>query len=375
MTNKLFLSAMTMSLLVPAMVAPMPTEAKVEEVSFTDVPKGDKELPYALYELAELGVVNGYQDGTFRPNEGVTRGQVSAFIDRVLKLEGKIKGKTFKDVGENNRFYQQISRVQQAGIIDGFNDGTFRPNEPLTRAQMAKILSIAFDLPKGEEANFPDVPKNHWSKPYVDALATKEITVGSEGLYKPNETVTRGQYVMFLHRALNWAQKENQDVVKDGVVVTPKPSVKPKPETKPVPEAEPEKEQTPIQKPKPEQKYPIPVGKDLNPPKGWTVDTVKQYEKTILEEMLKKSQGAAGTGSYGSLKYPSSVERFLESVPARVKYLNEYKNIDWTEEEFLRIVREVMENGTLYIHPSNELALYYNYQDGILYRAVATFND
>lgn len=375
MTNKLFLSAMTMSLLVPAMVAPMPTEAKVEEASFTDVPKGDKELPYALYELAELGVVNGYQDGTFRPNEGVTRGQVSAFIDRVLKLEGKIKGKTFKDVGENNRFYQQISRVQQAGIIDGFNDGTFRPNEPLTRAQMAKILSIAFDLPKGEEANFPDVPKNHWSKPYVDALATKEITVGSEGLYKPNETVTRGQYVMFLHRALNWAQKENQDVVKDGVVVTPKPSVKPKPETKPAPEAEPEKEPTPIQKPKPEQKYPIPVGKDLNPPKGWTVDTVKQYEKTILEEMLKKSQGAAGTGSYGWLGDEEFVEMFLESVPARVKHLNEYKNIDWTEEEFLRIVREVMENGTLYIHPSNELALYYNYQDGILYRAVATFND
>lgn len=354
MTNKLFLSAMTMSLLVPAMVAPMPTEAKVEEVSFTDVTENHI-YHDIIYEMKKEGIINGYPDGTFKPSQEIKRSHVVSLLARALPLEPVREGKEFKDVPNSHYYYEDIQKVYRAGIIDGIKDN-FNPEQALTRVQMAKILTNAFDLQVKAEYDFADVPSTHWGNQYVRALYSNGITTGSgeKGYFKPNGKVDRAHYAVFLHRLLN---------VDPNFVPKPIPKPIPKPEPKPEPE------------PKPVGKYPIPVGQDLTPPKGWTSDTVKQYKNKITEDMLKKSQGAAGTGSYGSLKYPSSVERFLEGVPTLVKYLNEDNNIDWTEEEFLAIVRDLMENGTLYIHPSNQLALYYNYETGNLERAVATFNN
>ena len=347
MTNKLFLSAMTMSLLVPAMVAPMPTEAKVEEVSFTDVT--ENHIYYdIIYEMKKEGIINGYPDGTFKPSQEIKRSHVVSLLARALPLEPVREGKEFKDVPSSHYYYEDIQKAYRAGIIDG-NKDNFYPEQTLTRVQMAKILTNAFDLQVKAEYDFADVPSTHWGNQYVRALYSNGITTGSgeQGYFKPNGKVDRAHYAVFLHRLLN---------VDPNFVPKPIPKPEPKPEPKPV------------------GKYPIPVGQDLTPPKGWTSDTVKQYENKIREDMLKKSQGAAGTGSYGSLKYPSSVERFLEGVP-RIINGPSLKKFGFTEEEFLSIVRDLMENGTLYIHPSNELALYYDYDSMVIRRAHATFDN
>ena len=213
---------------------PVATEAK----GFKDVKQGGS-LDHAIHELAAAGVIGGFPDGMFRANEKVTRGQVASLIDRAIVLENKVPEKHFTDV-RGNTHEASIYRVQQAGIIDGYADGTFKPAEVLTRAQMAKIITKAFDLPKGKDAGFPDVPNHVWYKEYVDALAAKKITVGSNGKYLPSEAVTRGHFASFLHRSLNWAQNEGKGYIKEGVVVSPpKVTEQPKPQPKPEPKPQP----------------------------------------------------------------------------------------------------------------------------------------
>lgn len=108
----------------------------------------------------------------------------------------------FKDVPDNYLYANEIRKVQQANIFDGDADGKFRPTESLTRAQMAKVLTRAFNLQKKANYDFPDTDK-HWAKEYVRALYSNGITFGSGGYFKPEEKVTRAQYATFLYRALN----------------------------------------------------------------------------------------------------------------------------------------------------------------------------
>lgn len=204
---------------------------------FTDVPTNN-ELGHAVEQLVEQKIISGYPDNTYRPSQQVTRGQVASLIDRALKLELKHEKKTFKDVNGKSSHAASISRVQQAGIMDGYADGTFKPNDALTRAQMAKVLAIAFDLPKAKTYGFKDVSKDHWAAPHIDSMAAVEITLGSKGNYMPNQAVTRGHYAQFMYRAILWNQDEENSIVKDGVIVQPKPDFKPESESKPQPKPE-----------------------------------------------------------------------------------------------------------------------------------------
>lgn len=83
-------------------------------------------------------------------------------------------------------YAEQIQKVYQAGIFDG-NDGYFNPEQNLTRAQMAKVLTLAFHLEVKADYDFPDISEDHWARDYVRALYSNGITTGSGGLFKPND--------------------------------------------------------------------------------------------------------------------------------------------------------------------------------------------
>ncbi|MGG3450659.1 S-layer homology domain-containing protein [Domibacillus aminovorans] len=155
---------------------------------------------------AEKGYLNGYSDGKFQPNRAITRAQAAKIVANALQFEkDSITDQTvFTDIQSNNEFLPYIRFLKQKDIMSGYKDGTFKPNEPLTRAQMARLLSTAFQLEGHSAKSFKDVRKDHWAAHYIDALATNNITVGnSNGTFGPTQHVTRAQTAAFLYRAIN----------------------------------------------------------------------------------------------------------------------------------------------------------------------------
>lgn len=111
-------------------------------IHFSDVAEGS--TFYAPVQcLVCRGILSGYQDGTFRPNDGVTRGQLSKIVSNASGYDDPVSSQTFSDVAPGDTFYIYIERMMMHGVIGGYQDGTFRPGNPATRGQIAKIVSKA----------------------------------------------------------------------------------------------------------------------------------------------------------------------------------------------------------------------------------------
>ena len=154
----------------------------------------------AIVAIAEEGIAEGFPDGTFRPRDGVSRGQMAAFLARALDLPPG-DATDFADVGGTTH-EQAIGSVAEAGIASGFPDGTFRPRETVSRGQMATMLAVGFDLEADGTLRFHDVAGTT-HEAGIGAVASAGITAGvSEGVFAPREPVTRGQMATFLARGL-----------------------------------------------------------------------------------------------------------------------------------------------------------------------------
>ncbi|WP_312123970.1 InlB B-repeat-containing protein [Lysinibacillus boronitolerans] len=151
--------------------------------------------------LATQGIIKGYEDGTFRPNESISRQHVASLFTRAFEFEVIRPTAAFSDVAPNHMYYDAIMTLQQAGIIDGA-DGAFRPTDNITRAQLAKILANTLQLKSEGKSSFKDVDSNHWSVGYIAALERAEITLGDNGKFHPEASVTRAQLAVFIYRAM-----------------------------------------------------------------------------------------------------------------------------------------------------------------------------
>lgn len=175
----------------------------VQAASFKDVPASStfyKEINY----LTSKKIISGYADGSFKPNEAVTRGQAATMISRALGLNGTQRTTKFKDVSKSNAASGHIQSAVDKGIIQGFSDGTFRPNQKVTRGQMAIFLVRAFNLTETTAVKFKDVSKSSAAYPYIGKLLAAKITSGySDNTFRPDQAVTRGQFSAFMARALD----------------------------------------------------------------------------------------------------------------------------------------------------------------------------
>ncbi|MFJ2043372.1 S-layer homology domain-containing protein [Paenibacillus taichungensis] len=153
-------------------------------------------------ELASQGMITGYPDGSFHPNESIKRQHMALLLMRAFEIEPVREAVSFSDVPPSHPNYEAIMSLQQAGIVVGSN-GSFNPNHLLTRAEMAKILTLALEIEPGGTVAFQDVPTMHWSYDYMAALTELKIVLGDNGKFKPDEPVTRAQFVAMMYRALN----------------------------------------------------------------------------------------------------------------------------------------------------------------------------
>lgn len=173
-----------------------------QTTSFRDVPKGHWSEEAISY-LATKGVISGYGNGNFGFSDNITRGQVTAIISRYLSLKDNGTSiKQFTDI-KGHMFEGNIKTVVQAGIMSGDNTDAFRPDDTLTRYEMAVILQKTFRLGVSAYELFHDVPNNHWAKDYVRALYSNGITNGiGDFQYGGDMEVTREQFAKFMYNAV-----------------------------------------------------------------------------------------------------------------------------------------------------------------------------
>lgn len=147
----------------------------------------------------------GYAEGTFGPECNMTRAEVTTMFARLLteQIEAdKTYSNTFNDVAKDCWAANYIGYMQQFGIVTGYEDGSFRPDAPVTRAEFAAIASRFEKLTQGS-ASFTDVPDTHWAVKYINFAATRGWVTGYEdGTFKPEHSITRAEVAAVTCRLL-----------------------------------------------------------------------------------------------------------------------------------------------------------------------------
>ena len=150
----------------------------------------------------------GYSDGTVRPNGKITRAEVATIFFRLLSDDTRAKywssKNDFSDVSADKWYNNAVSTLSRMGVIGGYADGTFRPDAPISRAEFAKI-AVSFTQNTGSATYnyFTDVKPTDWFAPYVTAAKDAGLIEGySDGSFKPESKITRAEACAIVNRTL-----------------------------------------------------------------------------------------------------------------------------------------------------------------------------
>ena len=150
----------------------------------------------------------GYSDGTVRPNGQITRAEVATIFFRLLDDDTRAKywssKNDFSDVSADKWYNNAVSTLSNMGVIGGYADGTFRPDAPISRAEFAKI-AVSFTQNNGSAVYnyFTDVKTTDWFAPYVTAAKDAGLIEGySDGSFKPESKITRAEACAIVNRTL-----------------------------------------------------------------------------------------------------------------------------------------------------------------------------
>ena len=151
--------------------------------------------------------VQGYPDNTVGPERNITRAEATVIFFRLLndsvRAEYLDAENAFPDVNMNDWFNLGVSTMENGGFVSGYDDGLFRPNANITRAELATIISNFDDLEPAAENKFADV-EGHWAEKYINSAAEKGWLSGYEdGLFRPNQYITRAETMSMINRVLD----------------------------------------------------------------------------------------------------------------------------------------------------------------------------
>ena len=163
----------------------------------------------------------GYPDGTVQPNGQITRAEATTIFFRLLTEESRSANLTktngYTDVASDAWYNTAVSAMTKAGIVDGYPDGTFRPDAPITRAEMAKIISLFAKLDKSE-SRFSDIA-GHWAEAYIKLAAGNGWIAGyPDGTFGPQRNITRAETATMINRVLDRVPSEESHLLSRGVM-------------------------------------------------------------------------------------------------------------------------------------------------------------
>lgn len=163
--------------------------------------EGPRDPKDKLIKDEHSAYIVGYPNGQFGPNNTITRAEAAAMLARLSKNQTVRRTMNFSDVKYGDWFYNAVNIGVSEGFIKGYFDGTFRPNEPITRAEFAVAISTYADNAKSEH-KFKDV--KGWSAGYIDtAYANGWMKGYDRNTFRPNNCLTRAEAVATINRMLN----------------------------------------------------------------------------------------------------------------------------------------------------------------------------
>lgn len=170
-----------------------------------------------------VAYIMGYPDGTVQPEGEITRAEACTIFFRLLTDSSRdyyfSKTNDYTDVNAGDWFNNAISTLSNAGIVTGYNDGTFRPNQPITRGEMAKIIANFANLSKGGKT-FSDL-YGHWSKTYVELAAGNGWIAGyPDGSFRPDQKITRAETVTMINRVLERVPAKELRLLSRSIMLT-----------------------------------------------------------------------------------------------------------------------------------------------------------
>ena len=186
------------------------------QIESPNKPEKDNSLKFNTAE--HFAYVNGYPDGTVKPTGDVTRAEVAAILYRVMDADCVKTYETtrcsFSDVVRGDWFNTYVATLENAGVIvDTRTNGKFRPNEAITRAELAAMLAQFADI-KSAANSFNDVSARHWASDEIAVCAKMGWINGyPDGSFRPDATITRAEMMAMINRALDRTPKSVSDLL------------------------------------------------------------------------------------------------------------------------------------------------------------------
>lgn len=209
---------------VPGSSPNVPSDAVIKNTKGEDVTK-NYAIKYVNGTLTMLEVLNkedhfnyiiGTPEGLSLPTANVTRAEVATIFFRLMTDDARAKfdslDNNFSDVAKGKWYNRAISTLANAGIIKGDPAGTYRPDDPITRAEMAAIIARFGDFKEGGKT-FNDI-SGHWAQKYIELAASNGWINGNpDGTFKPNNNITRAETVAMINRVLDRQTKDVSDLL------------------------------------------------------------------------------------------------------------------------------------------------------------------
>ena len=172
-----------------------------------------------LNKTDHFAYVIGYPDGTVHPNGQITRAEVATIFFRLLRDEVRdgafTTSNTYSDVAYGKWYNNPISTMSALGIITGYPDGTFKPNKPITRAEFAAIAARFDETQSGKSATFSDVI-GHWAAKEIGIAYYNDWIKGyPDGTFKPDQNITRAEAMTLINRVLERKPESPADLLTD----------------------------------------------------------------------------------------------------------------------------------------------------------------
>ncbi|MEI9476853.1 MAG: S-layer homology domain-containing protein [Deltaproteobacteria bacterium] len=196
-----------------------------DAVSFSDVGSGY----WAASEIADLagkGILNGYPDGTFKPDNNVTRAEFAKIIGLAMGYApNSSASQKFPDVAQDHWAFGNIASAVDRGLVQGYPDGTFGPNRNVTKAEILTIIARAQNWSGGSGNHFNDVPSGYWAFAYIEACFANGVVKNPDpnivylGNLGPDEPATRAQTCVFTDRMIK-AQGQIATTTKSKIAFT-----------------------------------------------------------------------------------------------------------------------------------------------------------
>lgn len=180
----------------------------------------EEESPVVVQRTENYAYFFGDPDGYIRPNDPISRCETATLFCRILSenVEKESREVRFSDVNDEQWFYQSLVTLYQTGLLNGYDDGTFRPEDNITRAEFAQIIAAIVqkeattqqsrdvnlgDKPVSEIVSFQDVAEDHWAYDAICTVAQKDWISGyPDGTFHPDKAITRAEAITIINRLL-----------------------------------------------------------------------------------------------------------------------------------------------------------------------------